>query len=112
MKTNLFKLAVITVFALTVTALTGFKMTPTSALAMQEDTATVYKTKCGSCHGQKAEKAYDPEKAMTEQVDIIMKGKKAEKPPNMPGYEAKGMTTEQATALAEYMKQLRTAPPK
>ncbi len=45
---------------------------------------------------------------MEEQVEAIMKGKKGEKPPFMPGFESKGVTAEQALALAEYMKALRT----
>jgi cytochrome c1 len=37
-----------------------------------------------------------------------LKGKKGEKPPYMPGFEAKGMTEDQAKALAAYMRTLRT----
>ena len=40
--------------------------------------------------------------------NAILKGKTAAKPPNMPAFEAKGITAEQAKALAEYMKSLRT----
>jgi len=36
-----------------------------------------------------------------------LKGKKMEKPPNMPGYEAKGINEEQAKALLAHMKSLR-----
>jgi hypothetical protein len=43
-------------------------------------------------------------------IDIVMKGKKPEKPPNMPAFEEKGVTAEQAKALVEHMKQLDSAP--
>jgi len=68
--------------------------------------AATYK-KCVACHGAKAEKKFDATKSDDEHVQIILKGKKAEKPPNMPGYEAKGVTAEQAKALLDYMKSLR-----
>ena len=72
------------------------------------DAATTYKTaKCVTCHGAKAEKKFDTTKSDDEHIQIILKGKKAEKPPNMPGYEAKGITADQAKALLEYMKSLR-----
>jgi hypothetical protein len=35
------------------------------------------------------------------------KGKKAEKPPNMPAYGEKGVTEDQATALVAYMKSIK-----
>jgi len=72
------------------------------------DAAADYKTmKCGTCHGAKAEKKFDPAKSDDEHVQIILKGKKPAKPPNMPGYEAKGVTADQAKALLDYMKSLR-----
>ena len=43
-------------------------------------------------------------------IDAVMKGKKPEKPPNMPAYGEKGVTAEQAKALVEHMKQLKSAP--
>jgi len=69
--------------------------------------AAIYKKNCAACHSPKAEKSYDPAMPIEQQTEAILKGKKAEKPPNMPGFEAKGMTAEQAKALAEYMKSLR-----
>ena len=60
------------------------------------DAAKTYKGKCVTCHGPKAEKKFDAAKSDDEHVQIILKGKKAEKPPNMPGYESKGVTAEQA----------------
>ena len=70
------------------------------------DAAKTYK-KCVACHGPKAEKKFDATKSDDEHVQIILKGKKAEKPPNMPGYESKGVTADQAKALLAYMKSLR-----
>ena len=70
------------------------------------DAAKTYK-KCVACHGPKAEKKFDAAKSDDEHVQIILKGKKAEKPPNMPAYEAKGITPDQAKALLDYMKSLR-----
>ena len=74
--------------------------------ANQFDAAAKYK-QCVACHGAKAEKKFDPAKSDDEHVQIILKGKKMEKPPHMPGYEAKGINAEQAKALLEYMKSLR-----
>ncbi len=70
------------------------------------DAAKAYK-KCVACHGPKAEKKFDLAKSDDEHVQIILKGKKAEKPPNMPAYETKGVTAEQAKAMVDYMKSLR-----
>jgi len=59
------------------------------------------------CHSPKAEKFYDPAVPETEQVQAILKGKKGEKPPYMPAFEEKGITEDDAKALAAYMKSLR-----
>jgi cytochrome c5 len=74
------------------------------------DPAAFYKTKCVMCHGQKAEKKFDSTIADEQLVDIVMKGKKPEKPPNMPAYGEKGVTAEQAKGLVEHMKLLRSTP--
>ena len=72
------------------------------------DAATYYKdAKCNVCHGPKAEKKFAAELKDEELVEIILKGKKPEKPPNMPSYEAKGLTAEQAKALVDYMRTLK-----
>ena len=71
------------------------------------DAAKTYKGKCVACHGPKADKKFDAAKSDDEHVQTILKGKKAEKPPNMPGYESKGMNAEQAKAMLDYMKSLR-----
>ena len=73
-----------------------------------EDGAAIYKTKCVACHGQKAEKKFDSSLANEQLIDIVMKGKKSEKPPNMPAYADKGVSADQAKALVEHMKQLKT----
>ena len=75
------------------------------------DPAAYYKVKCVACHGQKAEKKFDPSISEDQMVESVLKGKKAEKPPNMPGFEAKGVSADQAKALIAYMKQLKAAAP-
>ena len=49
------------------------------------DAAATYKGKCVACHGAAAEKKFDATLADADLVQIVLKGKKAEKPPNMPG---------------------------
>lgn len=77
--------------------------------AQPSDSAAYYKAKCVACHGQKAEKKFDASLPEEQLIDAILKGKKPEKPPNMPVYGDKGVTPEQAKALLEYMKQLKSA---
>lgn len=72
-----------------------------------DDPAATYKAKCAMCHGPKAEKKFDASLADDDLVQIVLKGKKAEKPPNMPAYEEKGMTADQAKAMVGYMKSLK-----
>lgn len=83
------------------------------ATASQEvsaaNAADYYKAKCTACHGAKAEKRFDATLPEDQLLDALLKGKKAEKPPNMPSFEAKGVTAEQAKGLIEYMKQLKTS---
>jgi cytochrome c5 len=74
------------------------------------DTAAYYKSKCVMCHGKKAEKKFDTTLSDDQLVDIVLKGKKVEKPPHMPGYAEKGVTADQAKALVAHMKQLRATP--
>jgi mono/diheme cytochrome c family protein len=76
----------------------------------QFDASSTYKTKCVACHGQKAEKKFDAAIPDEQLIDIVMKGKKPEKPPNMPAYGEKGITAEQAKGLVEHMKLLRSTP--
>lgn len=74
------------------------------------DTAAFYTSKCVACHGKKAEKKFDASLPEEQMIEIILKGKKVEKPPNMPGYGDKGVTSDQAKALIAYMKELKAAP--
>jgi mono/diheme cytochrome c family protein len=72
-----------------------------------DDSAALYKSKCFACHGASAEKKFDATKAEDELIQIVLKGKKSEKPPNMPGFEEKGISPNQARALVAYMKSLK-----
>jgi mono/diheme cytochrome c family protein len=71
------------------------------------DATATYKGKCVACHGAAAEKRFDATLADADLVQIVLKGKKAEKPPNMPGYEEKGITEDQGKALVAYMKSIK-----
>lgn len=71
------------------------------------DAAATYKTKCVACHGPAAEKKFDATIADADLVQIVLKGKKGEKPPFMPAYEEKGINEEQAKALVAHMKSLK-----
>ena len=72
------------------------------------DAAGYYKGKCAGCHGHKAEKKFDSTHTDDQLIDAVLNGKKGAKPPNMPGYGAKGVTNEHAKSLVEYMKQLKS----
>ena len=82
---------------------------PAQGEAQPSDPAAYYKAKCVACHGQKAEKKFDPALTDEQDVEVILKGKKPEKPPNMPAYGEKGVTAEQAKGLLDHMKQLRSS---
>ncbi len=71
------------------------------------DPAAYYKSKCVACHGKTAEKKFDPSLPEEQLIDIVLKGKKVAKPPHMPGYGDKGVSSEQAKALIDHMKQLK-----
>ena len=71
------------------------------------DAAGTYKTKCFACHGAKAEKKFNSTLSEDEMVQAIMKGKKPEKPPNMPAFEERGITPDQAKALVAYIKSIK-----
>lgn len=110
MNTNRTKIVAIIFFALPLLLLAIFKVTPaTTAANVADEPAVVYKAKCAACHAPGATKFYDPAKTDEEHVQVILKGKKGEKPPYMPGFGDKGMTEPEAKALADYMKGLRTA---
>ena len=82
---------------------------PAQGDVQASDPAAYYKAKCVACHGQKAEKKFNASLTDEQLLDAILKGKKPEKPPNMPGYAEKGVTAEQAKALLDHMKQLKSA---
>jgi mono/diheme cytochrome c family protein len=86
-----------------------FSVAPAQGEVQPSDPAAYYKAKCVACHGQKAEKKFDATLTDEQLLDVILKGKKPEKPPNMPAYGEKGVTSDQAKALLEHMKQLRSA---
>jgi mono/diheme cytochrome c family protein len=71
------------------------------------DAAATYTAKCVACHGAKAEKKFDTTLSDDALVEAILKGKKPEKPPNMPAYEDKGITADQAKALVGHMKSIK-----
>lgn len=94
-------------------SLTGFfaflNVSPVKVMASNDgDGAALYtKHNCAMCHTKTATKFFDPAKSDADLVQTILKGKKAEKPPNMPAYEAKPMTEAEAQSLVTYMKSLR-----
>jgi hypothetical protein len=109
MTLNKIKLYVSAIFILPVIGVMIFSTKPlgTVVKADPSEAATTYKAKCAMCHSPTAEKSFDTAKTDEVLVEIILKGKKGEKPPFMPGFEAKGMTPEQAKALVDHMRSLR-----
>jgi mono/diheme cytochrome c family protein len=69
-----------------------------------DDAAALYKSKCFACHGAAAEKKFDATKTDDDLIQTVLKGKKLEKPPNMPAFEERGITADQAKALVTFMK--------
>jgi mono/diheme cytochrome c family protein len=82
---------------------------PAQTEVKPSDTAAFYTAKCVMCHGKKAEKKFDATMTDDQMLEVVMKGKKAEKPPNMPAYGEKGVTEDDAKALIAHMKQLKSA---
>ena len=72
-----------------------------------DDAAALYNTKCKMCHGATGEKKIDKTKADEMLAQIILDGKTAEKPPNMPKFSERGLTADQAKALVAYIKSLK-----
>ena len=95
-------LAVAVLFA---AAVLFFISTPVHA--NDDETATLYNTKCKMCHGATAEKKLDKTKADDVLIQIVLDGKTMEKPPNMPAFKEKGITPAQAKALVGYIKSLQ-----
>lgn len=108
MTLNRVKLTAIAFFLLPLVAIAFFRSGPVLTVnAAADDPSVTYKAKCAACHSPKAEKFFNPALAEEELVQIVLKGKKGEKPPYMPGFETKGMTPEEAKALVVHMMQLR-----
>jgi len=95
------------VFAGVLFAVTFLMASVPARTSTQDDTAALYKAKCFACHGATAEKKFDKAKADDELILTVLKGKKMEKPPNMPAYEEKGITADQSKALVGYMKSIK-----
>ncbi len=103
---NRIKLLAVLTIGFAVFAVLAFETETAVPVEAFGDVAADYKAKCAMCHGQKAEKAFDPAKPVDSHVQVILKGKSDSKPP-MPAYEAKGMTSDEARAFAEHMLALR-----
>jgi mono/diheme cytochrome c family protein len=99
----------LTIAAIFLFGVVFFSVAPAQGEAQPSDPAAFYKAKCVACHGQKAEKKFDATLTDEQLLEAILKGKKPEKPPNMPAYGEKGVTSDQAKGLLEHMKQLRSA---
>ena len=106
MRITYLKRVVLTIGIVPVLAL--FFLASSSAQTVRfTDAASIMGRKCVMCHGQKVEKHFDSNRKDEELVQIVLKGEKPEKPPNMPAYEEKGVTADQAKALVDYMKSLK-----
>jgi mono/diheme cytochrome c family protein len=99
----------LTIAAIFLFGLVFLRIAPAQGEVQPSDADAYYKAKCVACHGPKADKRFDASLTDEQYIDAILKGKKPEKPPNMPAYGEKGVTAEQAKGLLEHMKQLRAA---
>ena len=100
---------IIAVAAISLFSVVFLSVAPAQGEAQPSDPAAYYKAKCQMCHGPKSEKKFDPALTDEQLLEAILKGKKPEKPPNMPAYGEKGVTADQAKALLDHMKQLRAS---
>ena len=108
MKFKRVKLFAIAFFVLPMVALVIFNTKSVGTIASADTFAEeTYKTKCTVCHSPKADKNFDPAKKDEEHIEVILKGKKGEKPPFMPSFELNGITAEQAKSMVAYMRKLR-----
>ena len=96
-----------TVMAMLVSGIALISAAARANTAQDFDAAATYKAKCVACHGANAEKKFNTTLSDEELLQAVLKGKKGEKPPNMPGYEEKGINAEQAKALVAHMKSLK-----
>jgi mono/diheme cytochrome c family protein len=106
---KLVKNTAISILAIVLFSLVFLSAAPAQDGVQPSDPEAYYKAKCVVCHGQKAEKKFDAALTDEQYIDAILKGKKPEKPPNMPAYGEKGVTADQAKALLGHMKQLRSS---
>ena len=106
------KVKTITVGSIALALTLGMLVVAAAGAAVQQpsDPAAYYKSKCLMCHGKKAEKKFDTTLTDEQMVEVVLKGKKVEKPPHMPAYAEKGVTAEQAKALVDHMKHLKATP--
>ena len=110
METKYIKVIAIAIIVLPLLLIMGMNNLTATVSANDDDAAALYKKKtCFACHKADASKAFDPAKEDQVLVDAILKGVKAEKPPHMPAYEAKGIDAEKAAALVAHMRSLREA---
>jgi mono/diheme cytochrome c family protein len=110
MKTERMKFTAIILFAVPLLLLATFRTAPVKVQAAAvDDPAAIYKAKCAACHTPTASKFYDAAKSDDTHVQVILKGKKGEKPPFMPAFSEKGMTEDDAKALAAFMRTLKPA---
>ncbi len=107
MTINRIKLMIAAIMVSPLMLISFFQNTTVNGATVVDDPGVYYKAKCAMCHGQTAEKKFDATKTDEVLVETVMKGKPDAKPA-MPGYETKGVTTEQAQALVAHMKSLRT----
>ena len=88
-------------------AAAAFLVSVPARTTTDDEAAALYNGKCKMCHGATAEKKIDKSKADDLLMQIVLDGKAAEKPPNMPAYKEKGLTADQAKALVTYIKSLK-----
>ena len=69
--------------------------------------AAYYKKNCAECHGNEADKKFNPDLPEGQMVDAILNGQQMETPPDMPAFAEKGINEARAKALITYMKALR-----
>lgn len=94
------------IIALTVIAILSMSCVAFAA----EDGAAIYKTKCAACHGAAGEGKVGPALKGTALTapqisEVLMKGAPGKKAPH--GKAIAGLTADQATAVATYVKSLK-----
>jgi mono/diheme cytochrome c family protein len=99
--------------ALGVSAIGGQFITGTSRpRARQSETKSFdpkvfFKANCEECHGQAAEKRFNPYNPEGQMIDAILNGAKAEDTKDMPAFNPKGIDDNKAKSLIDYMKSIR-----